>query len=93
MPNDEKDVFTAEELRRAMELIVSAEEAADFSATLYHDAHEPPLDGSHEYLSEDTLDLLSLVSDACAEKVRVLLQLDAAAAAKRREEAKKRLGL
>lgn len=93
MSNDEKEVFTAEELRRAMELIVPEEEAAEISEILYHDAHGPPLAGSHEYWSEDTLDLLSLVSDACAEKVRVLLKLDRTAAAKRREDARRRLGL
>lgn len=90
---DERSVFTEEELRRAMEQVVSKEEAADFAAAFYHGERGAPVAGSHEHWSEDTLDLLSLVSEVCAEKVRVILQIDEASAAKRREGARRRLGL
>lgn len=92
MSDGERSMFTEDELRRAMELIASRKEAAEFAAALYHGASDTPLAGSHEHWSEDTLDLLSLVSNSCAEKVRVILQLDEASAAKRREYARKRLG-
>ena len=90
---DERHAFSEEELRRAMEQILPREEAAAFAAGIYRPGEEPVPDGSYAHWSDDTLDLLSLVSRDCAERVRALLGLDERSAARRREATRQRFGL
>lgn len=93
MAHDERVLFTMDELSRAMEQVLPKEEAAEFAASVYPGAADSRPYGAHEHWSEDTLDLLSLVSDECAEKVRMLLELDHASAAERRTRARQRFHL
>lgn len=87
---DEHSLFTEDEFAAAFELITSPAEAKEL-AQLICLGREPDDQGGPWALSPDVLDLLSLVSAECAERVRTLLSLTAEEAHARREEVKKAL--
>jgi len=77
-----------------MALVLSREEADAAAAEMYVPVEGgEPLIESHIHFSDDVLDLLSLVSDSCADRVRVMLHLTAAEAEVRRAASRQRFRL
>lgn len=87
---DEVDLFTETELTQALEFIMGVHEARAAAIELCT-SRDPQDDGPPYLLSPDLLDLLSLVSSSCAERVRAILKLSDNDARERREEVRRRL--
>jgi|GEM_PF-4888806 len=85
-------LFSRDEYVAAHSLIMSREKAERFVDETFSEA-PPEAEGLPSHLGEDTLDLLSLVSDACAERVRQINGDSDEAARFRREAFRNRLGI
>lgn len=90
VPPDEHSFFTQDEFTAAYELITNPREAKQLALMSCAD-REPEDHGGPWALSPDVLDLLSLVSEDCAERVRTLLGLTPEEAHARREEVRERI--
>ena len=92
MTDDERSLFERSEYVTAFGRVLPTDEATkaveDLLAPVERLNPHSPIQ-----LSDDVVDLLSLVSDDCARRVADLLQLNEEAAANRREEFRRRLGL
>lgn len=89
-PPDENALFSEDEFTAAFALITSPEEARVLAREI-SSARPPDDDGGQWVLSPDLLDLLSLVSDDCAVRVRSILHLTAQEAQERRQALLRRL--
>ena len=89
---DERRVFSRAEVLAALSLVASSDDADALAAELLQAPPSPLSDTSTHYvhLSDDLLDLLSLASEDCAERVRIILQLTPQQARQRREAARTR---
>jgi len=90
-PEDESTLFTEEEFAAAYRLVTNPEEAREL-ARMDCIPRDPDDEGPPWLLSPDVLDLLSLVSADCAERVRVVLGLTPEAAHERRLRVAERFG-
>ncbi len=90
-PEDEFTLFTEEEFAAAYRLVTNPGEAREL-ARMDCMPRDPDDEGPQWLLSPDVLDLLSLVSDDCAERVRVILGLTPEAAHERRLRVAEDLG-
>ena len=90
-PPDEATLFTEEEFAAAYRLVTTREEAREL-ARMDCMPRDPDDDGPPWLLSPDVLDLLSLVSADCAERVRVVLGLTPEEAHERRLRVAERFG-
>jgi len=88
---DENTFFSEDEFAVAYARITDPEEARSL-AKLHAAPRDPDDDGPTWELAPDVLDLLSLVSDDCAERVRVILRLTPEEARERRSQAALRFG-
>jgi uncharacterized small protein (DUF1192 family) len=89
---DEHLLFSRDEYVAAHSLIMSRGEAERFVDEVFFDTPAEAA-GFPSHLGEDTLDLLSLVSDGCAERVRRITGDGEEAARLRREAFRRRLGI
>jgi hypothetical protein len=88
---DEDLLFSREEYVAAHSFIMSRQEAERFVDEVF--CGKPADAGNRPtHLSEDTLDLLSLVSEDCAERVRQINGDNKSAAIARRERFRRRIG-
>lgn len=84
-PPDEFTLFTEDEFTAAYELITDPKDATRL-ARIDCAPRDPDDQGSQWLLSPDVLDLLSLVSADCAERVRMVLSLTPEEARERRSQ-------
>lgn len=88
---DDRSAFTRDEFVRALSLIVPAGEAETWADEILaqpaQDAH------GNVQLSDDVLDLLSLLSEECAARVGRVTGFSASVLAARQQRLKRRLGL
>lgn len=80
---DEGSLFTEQEYIAAFQLIATIEEARESARSLRIE-RDPSDEGPPWLLAPDVLDLLSLVSDDCAERVARILGLESEEARERR---------
>lgn len=90
---DETRVFSREEYVAAHALIMSRDEAEQFVDEFLCGPRPAEATERYSYLGDDTLNLLSLTSEACAERVRELRQESPQQARERIQEFTRRTGL
>jgi len=90
IPTDDRERFTRAEFVAAFRQVVSTEEAERWTYELLAPRPEAPSEFD-THLSDDVLDLLSLVSDGCAERVRAIMNLNDKDAAARRDRLRNRI--
>jgi hypothetical protein len=90
---DESRFFSREEYVNAHALIMSRRDAEQFVEEFFF--HPPPAEaaGRYTYLGDDTMNLLSLLSESCAERVRQFRNETPQQANERIQEFAKRTGL
>jgi hypothetical protein len=88
---DHRAVFTRDEFISAFTLIVPTDEAEARADELFAPLHPPPPGGVQ--LSDDLLDLLSLLSEDCAARVRRVTGFSKTELAARQRRLKRSLGL
>lgn len=89
-PQGDNELFSRDEVVAAYSLIVPRKKAERWAAELFAPA-PPGTEGLYAHFGDDVLDLLSLVSDDCADRVRGLFGLNAEQAAERRARMRNRL--
>lgn len=90
--SDDRSQFTRADFVNAFSLVCPREEAEQWTEELLAPQSAPdPLAGYDTHLSDDVLDLLSLVSEDCARRVQSILGLSHADAEARRARARQRL--
>lgn len=90
---DESRFFSREEFVAAHALVMPRAEAEQFVHETFLSPPTPEKSGRYTYLGDDTLDLLSLVSQSCASRVRDLRNETEEQALKRRQRFMQRTGL
>jgi hypothetical protein len=84
---DEMKLFSVDELTAALKHVMPVSAARREALGLIGNVEG----GIPQQLSDDMLDLLSLVSDSCAERVRLVLRLSESDAFARREAFRRKL--
>jgi hypothetical protein len=90
---DESLFFSREEYVDAHALIMSRAKAERFADELLCNPVPPEMAGCYTYLGDDSMNLLCLVSESCAERVRELRNETPEQARERMREFTERTGL
>ena len=89
--SDDRTHFSRDDFIAAFALVCSLDEAERWTDELLR---QPPPDnpaGYETHLSDDVLDLLSLVSDQCARRVQAILRISDEEAAARRARLRRKI--